>query len=198
MKSNTLPQLFIPLTFLLIFSSGCKKENTNPSSVKVSIGQTYQGGVVAYILKPDDTGYDSNVQHGLIVAPTDQSGYTFWHIGNNSSTLATGWKIGTGKSNTATIIASLGNSGNAASICTNLSLGGYKDWYLPSIAELDSVMQYVGANTNFTNELYWTSTEIDSSSAICQSVAQVGTGGLIGYSVCTNEAQHYVRAIRSF
>ena len=36
-----------------------------------TIGQTIENGIVAYILQIYDTGYDANVQKGLMISPTD-------------------------------------------------------------------------------------------------------------------------------
>ena len=39
----------------------------------LKIGDVYQGGIIVYILKSGDKGYDTDVPHGLIAAPSDQT-----------------------------------------------------------------------------------------------------------------------------
>ena len=76
-----------------------------------------------------------------------------------------------GASNTAAIVAQLGNfnSGDyAANVCADLTQGCSSDWYLPSAGELESIYQQVGppgsgdiTGTEF--EGLWSSTELNGS-----------------------------------
>jgi len=120
------------------------------------IGQSYGGGIIFYI--------DNTNQHGLISAPTDQTGSLYWCLYTTDLNGADGTILGTGYQNTIDIKSGCPN-GQAAYVCYNSTLGGYNDWYLPSKDELLLLYQKKSIVGGFSTASYWSSSEFDANSA---------------------------------
>lgn len=168
-KTNRFCFYFLLMSFVLFFAYSCKKDSNKTENEAVTIGQSYQGGVVAYILKPGDNGYDANVQHGLIAASSDQSEYAPWGCreglwGGSALAGASGTSIGTGNQNTIDIMTGCSKAGIAARLCGDLVLAGYNDWYLPSKDELHKLyLNRVAIGGFYTSGFggYWSSSDAD-------------------------------------
>ncbi len=190
-----------PAEGLIIYNTTTKKPNyfdgtewkNFDGSSAIAIGDTYQGGVVAYIFIQGDPGFVAGETHGLIAAPTDQ-GTVVWGCYNVDIPGANNNALGAGNQNTIDIMAGCATAGIAARICGDLVLNGYSDWFLPSYNELNKLYvnrQAIGGfNVNWP---YWSSSEYNSQTAWAQDFSN---GGIGPYSKTLNPLN--VRAIRAF
>ena len=177
------------ITYTVSDTSGNTATATRQVIVEESlvIGQSYQGGIIAYI--------DSTGQHGLIAATEDQSEGIQWYNSDSIVTCATGTAIGTGSANTDAIIAAQGSGSYAAQICADytVSVGDntYDDWFLPSQDELNQL--YVNrAAIGGLDDYYWSSTEYVNTLAWTQNFYN-------GIQFNVNKSNTYnVRAVRAF
>jgi len=163
-------------------------EELSFKTAKNYIGDSYQGGIVAYIS-------DVMGEHGLIAAPNDQSTNIAWWNGNYTVTGAIGTAIGTGQSNTTAIVQTQGPGNYAAKLCDDFVLNGYNDWFLPSRDELDILYQNRNLIGGFTTDYYWSSSEDYYTSAWCQNF---GSGLKSSGNKDGTYAASRVRAVRAF
>jgi hypothetical protein len=156
-----------------------------------TIGESYGGGIVFFL-------YEGG-RHGLIAAAFDQSTGMRWYAGTNTHTMANANGLGSGKTNTTLIIANQGYGDGdtyAARLCNEYYASGdgavFGDWYLPSNYELIALYEQKDAVGSFANAWYWSSSEYESSAAIC---VNFNGGGQANYG---KNFTLRVRVIRAF
>ena len=174
-------------------SVGVAYGNDITFTTSIGIGDSYQGGIVAYVLQVSDPGYSASAHHGLIAAPSDQSTSAPWSLTLNG-TGATSQLIGSGQSNTTTIVNNQGAGSYAAKLCDDLVIGSYSDWYLPSLNELTTLYQSRNSIGGFDVAFYWSSSEADINNAYLQSFNTNSQAP----GTKTTSTNYHVRAVRSF
>jgi hypothetical protein len=150
----------------------------------LSIGMSYAGGIVFDL--------DSSGQHGLVCAPSDQGAYPWGCYGTDIPNTSTA--VGTGATSTANIVAGCAQRPIAASVCADLVLNGYSDWYLPSTGELQFMYSrlHLQGLGGFGGPQYWSSSQLNPYTAW---FVYFGNG-VVNYNYKYNNAQ--VRAVRAF
>ena len=161
------------------------------------IGEEYGGGVIFHLWK-DNAG----VEHGLIVALTDQSTAQAWSNVSTTSIGASAQSSWDGLSNSNSIVGQAGHTSSAAKLCLDLVSGGQSDWYLPSIQELNMLwnnyytvaraLSQISGATQISNSFYWSSSENDDVTAWYFNF-------IFGLTDFYNKNDtYYVRAVRAF
>ena len=145
-------------------------------------GLNYEGGII--FLVQGCSGY--------VAAPNDQSSATTWWNGSPIF-------VGIGSSSygsvleTSNIVSAIGVTGNyAASLCDDLVLNGYSDWFLPGFLSIANMNSNLGPNgAGILNGAYWCSWENNDSEA--RYFVMGSTNGFM------NKGDSYrVRAVRKF
>ena len=174
----------LSLIAAILLLGGCDNDK-DVTSVEPKLGETFEGGIIFYI---DLTG-----KHGLISSPSDLSRSTSWWNGSFVETGAT--STTNGSSNTTVIINAQGNSGTyAAKLCRDYNGGGKNDWFLPSKDQLNILYSQKNLVGGFSDEIYWSSTEIELGSAWVQYFLD----GSQGWDNTSDGATVGTRAIRAF
>ena len=149
-------------------------------------GDALGGGLFVF----EDGGY------AYISAAADQSDKAPWGCEGLDIDVYSGL-IGAGAGNTQTIIESCDQSGISARICSDLTLNGYSDWFLPSVGELSQMyiqLAAVGLG-NFTKQRYWSSTAIDGEPNVA---ATIDFNNGTGHNHHRSQENRHTRAMRRF
>jgi hypothetical protein len=180
--------IFILLYFTQYLSLG----QTTTTRKTLAIGDTYQGGKIAYLLRSGDAGFNVKEQHGLIVSPKELSDGSEWGCAEKVIAGADAPAIGKGNQNTKDIIAGCSQPAIAARRCSDMELNGYSDWYLPSKDELNKLYLNRAKIGSFSDAFYWTSCESDATFAWGQDFYD-GTQGRV-----SKDSAGHVQAVRAF
>ena len=157
---------------------------TVTAAAPLAVGDSYGGGIVAYILVSTDPGYSASVQHGLIAATADinttytdgwgagsLTGFYRWSTGQKTTvnttdytyqSISTGTDIGSGLSNTTAILAKWDAAtypNTAAAVARAYTDGTYSDWFLPSKDELNKLYINKDKIGGFAGSYCWSSSE---------------------------------------
>ena len=122
-----------------------------------------------------------------------------WGCAGNLITGADGTAIGTGAQNTTDIVNGCPQSGIAARLANDLTLGGQTDWFLPSKDELNQM--YINLHTastplgGFSAPAYWSSSEYD---AFGTAWAQTFSFSVAFQGDALKPTQYAVRPVRAF
>jgi hypothetical protein len=164
-----------------------------------SIGNPFQGGILAYVLQQSDPGFDPHNPHGLIIASEDLGKYAWAASDFPPRTFVVDKAIGAGMPNTEKLATSWSYI-DAAKACYNLVLNGYDDWFLPSHDELvvlNSNSAVLGLK-NGASDYYWSSTDANS----CCNYAWTSFGydyaGAGKIQSLDKDELHWVRPMRAF
>ena len=201
------------LLLLLLFSTGIANAQVMPLGMMTNqrkVGDYVEGGIVFYLAPaPADLDGNGTVDKGLVCSLLTAS--LGWNNGSRLATAATAIEIGAGASNTTLIINVQGITNTyAARWARDFRGGGFTDWFLPSINELNElyINQSVVSTSLVSNGgtalgggFTWSSSQ-DLSVNKYQAWQIWLMGGACptcgGLSVKNTDNVYYVRAIRAF
>jgi len=183
---------------------GCSDGGGGGDGMDYKVGDTGPGGgIIFYVSKTGFTMTDNNqLCHYLEAAPSDQLTTLAWASTSYTTTGIDGteFEIGTGRKNTALILATDVNA-PAAKACKDYTGGSKTDWFLPSKDELKLMYENLaqkGLGGFKTDEgangthVYWSSSQYNDIDAWPQSFSGGGQ-----YDVYKTDP-YSVRAVRAF
>jgi hypothetical protein len=152
--SITMTNLQTERTYTFTVTATNSVGTSSPSNSKVTTpalaaGDAYGGGFYAGKISMSSNNVPT---HYLIIAPkaTGEVSNKAWGV---NGTITNVQSPIDGYTNSTTL-QGLGSSYAAATFCKNLTIGGYSDWYLPSLNEFYSIYYYLKptTSTNITSQ----------------------------------------------
>jgi len=190
--------LVVLLASVVVFALfGCKKSSVQSAGGGTTSGKTYslgESGPADGIIFYDKKEYTNGWRY-LEAAPASTEFNAEW--GSYMYVTGTEIVVGSGKRNTELIVAALEETGKAAQLCVNLNVNGHKDWFLPSMEELDLIyknLKLMGLGS-FKDDWYWSSSASDYGS-IAAWAQRFSDGSRNDYNHKGNV--YLVRAVRAF
>ncbi len=153
-----------PVTYTVTAADGTTQDYTVTVTVAASlvVGQSYGGGVVAWLADPGDPAAE---QSGLIAATDDLVAPWAPDGDETTSVPGTGTALGSGSANTTLIMLQYGPGEYAASVARAYNGGGFSDWYLPSKDEVAQLYANEDQIGGFDGDDYWSSSEYTAGNA---------------------------------
>jgi len=190
--------LVVLLASVAVFALfGCTRGSGQSTDGRTMSGKTYSlgdsgpaDGIIFYDKKEYTYGW-----RYLEAAPASTEFSAEW--GSFTYVAGTEIVVGSGKRNTELIVVALEENGKAAQLCANLNVNGYKDWFLPSMGELDLMYKNLKLMElgSFKEDWYWSSSASDYGS-IAAWAQRFSDGSRNDYNHKGNA--FLVRAVRAF
>ena len=133
----------VTVTATNTYGTGPSSAASNSVTPFYAIGASYGGGYYAGDISTSGNGV---ADYRLVVGPKSGA-ETFGAMGPSNTNYST-YSLINGPSNSSTLAA---NGVTAASFCEGLTIGGYSDWYMPSLYEFEVVYYNLKPTTNSNN-----------------------------------------------
>ncbi|MFK7971655.1 MAG: hypothetical protein AB8F95_14915 [Bacteroidia bacterium] len=126
-------------------------------------GKTYKGGIIFFV-NTEPSKYPNFTGEGMVTTDEDYGNFNEW--GCFQVTGATGAEVGDGPANHQKILdAMCSRVPSSTQLVEELTTGGFSDWFLPSIGEVDLMYHnlHLKGHSNFLRNIqrFQSSTEAD-------------------------------------
>ncbi len=170
---KTLTVMMMVLMAMMLFVS-CENKAKEPEKKTYKVGDEGPAGGWIFYVNPNA---EKDGWTYLEVAPSNAPGSgTIWESSSTDVNHGTEKEIGTGKANTDELLKIAGGDFPAAKACDNYSQGGYSDWFLPSVKELEYLANTMSKINGLSlgGERYWTSSEYSEGSVYALDISSEG------------------------